>query len=291
VLDNLPAVKFVVETQANSKQELPLMKRKSAVALGITAAAFTLLITQLAPARAAQSNDTSSAAMQQAIDMVPAQAYLDQTVDANKVKSGDQITATLSDKVLLKNGTELPDGTELVGQVTVDQMQNDGTYRLALVFTNAQLRDGKVIPIKATIMGAYGPTKYPTQGLNLVASEPIPNNWNDQTLGADAVVVEGKAKSAASNETASAPVIHSEGHGIGEFADYWNSQTPDNQASQAYQTAASGEEVAQTGASGEVDLHSRIEGNNSGNFVSAKKDALRLAPETILNLAIAAQPM
>ena len=96
------------------------MKRKSAVALGITAAAFALLLTQVAPARAAGSTDTSA---------------------------------------------------------------------------------------------TYGP--YPTQGLTLISL-------------ADAQVVEGNAKSAASWESAAAPVIHSQGSNIGyavEYADYWNGET------------------------------------------------------------------
>ena len=84
--------------------------------------------------------------------MVPAQATLTKTIDTNKVKQGDQIRATLIDKVQLKNGSQLPDGTQLIGQVTVEQMQNDGTFRLALVFTNAQFKNGEVIPIKATIV-------------------------------------------------------------------------------------------------------------------------------------------
>jgi len=112
------------------------MKRKSAIALGITAAAFTLLITQFAPAQAAPSKDHSSVAMQ-----------------------------------------------------------------------------------------------YPTQGLN----QSTPNNWIDQ------------AKSAASNESAPARVIHSQGISIGladEFADYWNNQTSNNQASQTHRRTKN--EVSQT---------------------------------------------
>ena len=69
--------------------------------------------------------------MQKAREMVPAGASLTQTIDAGKVKQGDQVKATLNGKVQLKNGPELPSGTELIGQVTVDQMQNDGTYTIS----------------------------------------------------------------------------------------------------------------------------------------------------------------
>ena len=38
-----------------------------------------------------------------------------------------------------------------------------------------------------------------------------------------------------------------------------------------------------------VDLQSRIADSNSGNFVSKKKDEIRLSTETLFDLAIAAQ--
>ena len=161
------------------------MKRESAVALAIATAAFTLLIAQFASAQAAPSKDTSSAEMQQAMQMVPAQASLAQTIDASKVQQGDQIKATLSEKVKLKNGTELPRGTELTGQVTVDQMQNDGTYKLALVFTNAQLKNGTVIPIKATIMRVYPPESYYPSGDAINSAYANANYWTDRTLQVD----------------------------------------------------------------------------------------------------------
>jgi hypothetical protein len=66
MLGNLTRLELVAETQANSKKELPLMKRVSVVTLSIAAAALTLLIAQFAPAQSAPSNDTSCAAVQQA---------------------------------------------------------------------------------------------------------------------------------------------------------------------------------------------------------------------------------
>jgi hypothetical protein len=163
------------------------MKRESVVALTIATAAFTLLIAQFASAQAAPSKDNSSVAMQQAMQMVPALVSPTQTIDASKVQQGDQIKATLSEKVQLKNGTELPRGTELTGQVTVDQMQNDGTYRLALVFTNAQLKNGTVIPIKATIMRVYArccSLIYQPLGLDMAYAYPI-TKWTDRSLQVD----------------------------------------------------------------------------------------------------------
>ena len=50
VLGNMTRLEFVAETtQANSKKELPLMKRKSAVALSIAAGALALLVSHNLP--------------------------------------------------------------------------------------------------------------------------------------------------------------------------------------------------------------------------------------------------
>jgi hypothetical protein len=161
------------------------MKRASAVALSIATAAFTLLIAQFALAQAAPSNDALAAARQQAREMVPADASLTQTIDAGNVQQGDQIKATLSGKVQLKNGPELPRGTELIGQVTVDEMQNDGTYTLALVFTNAQLKNGRVIPIKATIMRVYPPAGNHASVDAMNYAYANAHYWTDRTLQVD----------------------------------------------------------------------------------------------------------
>ena len=171
---------------------------KRAVALSIAVAAFTLLTTQFASAQmqsddnpcavtqpAAPSDDNSTAAMQQAMEMVPAQASLDHSFDSRKVKQGDTIKATLIDKVQLKDGTELPGGTKLTGMVTVEEMQKDGTFRLALVFSNADLRNGKVIPIKATIVKVYTPEG--NQPIWASIDYPVPNTANTWTAQTTAV--------------------------------------------------------------------------------------------------------
>ncbi len=253
------------------------MKRQSAVALWIATAAVALVFTQFASAQTAPSNTnpcsmqetvpayyvggyyfsallaqpctatqqaapsdyTSSAAEQNAnstdakqtaMQMVPAQALLAQSVDATKVKPGESIKATLNSKVQLKDGPELPSGTELTGRVSVDQMQ-DGSYRLAMVFTDAQVKGGRAIPIKATIVGVHAPVIFDSlNAIPLDLAYPIKNNWNEATL-----------------------------------------------------------QVNQPNVLGGVDLQSWIAGNSSGDFVSNQKDDIRLAPDSVLNLAIAEQ--
>jgi hypothetical protein len=85
----------------------------------------------------------------------------------------------------LKNGTELPHGTMLEGQVTTDQVKNDGGSRLSLQFTEAKLKDGKTIPIQATIVGITGPSE--ASDSYDVSNAPL--QWNGTTLKYDDVGV------------------------------------------------------------------------------------------------------
>ncbi|MDE3185951.1 MAG: hypothetical protein KGM96_00325, partial [Acidobacteriota bacterium] len=112
--------------------------------------------------------------------MVPAQAALVKDLDSRKTQPGHQFQAVLGSAVHLKSGVELPRGTVLLSTVVTDDMQAKGTSRLALRFTQAKLKSGKVIPIMATIMGitppAYG-----------FYSDPGGNNWDGRTLQMDQV--------------------------------------------------------------------------------------------------------
>jgi hypothetical protein len=115
--------------------------------------------------------------------MVPAQAILENEIDARKMQPGQQFRATMSEAVRLKNGPELPRDTVLVGTIATDQMHAGGTSTLALRFSKAELRDGKVVPIEADIMGVAPPPDGGTWGYDEGAASLEP--WNGETLRID----------------------------------------------------------------------------------------------------------
>jgi hypothetical protein len=174
------------------------------------------------------NGSSTQAAKQEATDMVPARAYLVRKLDAKNDKPGSQFVAKLSDTVHLKNGTELPHGTELLGSVATDELHMQGNSKLALRITEARLKDGKTIPVKATIVGVWGPEGETANGYYAAPGEAEPNNWTSSTLIVD-----------------------------------------------------------QLNALPGVELHSRIAGNNSGVFVTKKKDDVKLSGGSELALAIA----
>jgi len=165
------------------------MKREFATGLAVAAIAFTLLIPQFAQARAVDDSKASSGDIPSTLGqrekaqlMVPAQAALTKTLDARKVQPGQQIRITLSKSVQLKDGPELPRGTELIGTVVAGPANSNSTSRLELRFTQAVLKSGKIVPIKATIVGVHSPGSGDIVGHPIAAGNQAPNNWNSQIL-------------------------------------------------------------------------------------------------------------
>lgn len=117
------------------------------------------------------SQDSTGAS--EAAQMVAAIAKLPHTLDFDKDLDSN-IQAELYGKVTLSNGTVLPAHTVLIGKVSRDEMHSAGT-EFAVRFDQAQLKDGKTVPIKATIVGirraGFGNDDYATS-----------NNWTSQTL-------------------------------------------------------------------------------------------------------------
>jgi hypothetical protein len=193
------------------------------------AATCTLLslpvLAQTSPSDPSQASaGVASSESAGALHLVPASALLLDTLDAKKLQPGATFTARLNTKVHLANGTELPAGTVLQGTVTSDDMNLQGTSKLALQFTTAQLKGGQSVPIKAAIVGLYS-----NDGV-----DDAYNGWAD-----------------------------------------WNKQTVG---------------VEQLDVMSGVDLHSQIDSQNSGVFVTTKKDDVKLGRGSNFSLAIAAEP-
>ena len=166
------------------------MKREVLVCLSVTAVSFALFIPQFARAKstdkpnAIQNTVQPIAGRSEAMKMVPAQAVLMKDIDARKAKVGQQIRAKLYKTVHLKDGTDLPSGTRLIGTVAADDLQA-GASKLALRFTKAQLKNGKIVPIKATIVGFFPPVSYDSGGDPVSPGDQAANTWSSSTLKID----------------------------------------------------------------------------------------------------------
>jgi hypothetical protein len=168
------------------------MKYQSALTLPIAAACLVFLGPNFAAARIA-ANTTATGTMQtsstlgrnEAMRMVAARADLTKKIDAKDMRAGQEFQARLYKKVQLKNGPLLPKGTMLVGKVVNDRMNQSGnSSTLTLRFTQADLKDGKTVPIKATIVGLYSGAN---QFSSSYMSGPSPNYWTPKTLQVDQI--------------------------------------------------------------------------------------------------------
>jgi hypothetical protein len=118
---------------------------------------------------------------QQALQMVPAKAFLSRTVDAKNDRPDFTVEARIRNKVTLSDGTVLPAGALLIGKVVQDNAQADaGKTELALLFNQARLKNGTVVPVKATIVGLYTPGSGDS-GNSVDPDDNTPNSWTPQT--------------------------------------------------------------------------------------------------------------
>ena len=131
---------------------------KHAITLSVAVTALALLIPNMSQAKSLASTESKNTPSDQsaqsgALEMVSARVSLSQNLDAKQAKAGDQVRTRLSNTVSLKNGPKLPRGTEILGVIAENDMQTGGTSKLTLNFTQAKLKDGTVVPIKATNVG------------------------------------------------------------------------------------------------------------------------------------------
>ena len=133
------------------------MKREAALAFSLASLSLALIIPNTGHAQdngvaqPSQPAANDQAGSGESMQMVPAQIELRVSLDAGTAKAGDRIVSVLGNKIHLKNGKELPAGTQILGVVSTDDMQTNGASKLALNFNQAKLKDGTLIPIKATI--------------------------------------------------------------------------------------------------------------------------------------------
>ncbi|HZC44113.1 MAG TPA: hypothetical protein VE195_08060 [Acidobacteriaceae bacterium] len=123
------------------------MNHLRSYALGIAAALVSLPMYASMPAQP------------QNLNLVSANAELTQGLNSKSTQQGQSVTAKLTSGVKTDGQMELPKGTILVGKV--DQAQNsnsDGNKSsISIVFNEARLRNGREVPIKATLLAAYPP--------------------------------------------------------------------------------------------------------------------------------------
>ncbi len=160
------------------------MKRKIVLPLSIAVLSLAFFASKEMQAKAPKNPPVSPSAEAAGLEtgaarMVPARAGLVKPIDSKKIQAGQQFEAVLNSKVQLKNGPELPRGTVLIGTAATGDSQTGGSSKLILRFTQAKLKDGKIIPVKATIVGLFPASSLESEDKEL---------WNPKCLRVDQAV-------------------------------------------------------------------------------------------------------
>jgi len=107
----------------------------------------------LATAALALSGSAFAKAQSEKVQLVAGGAELSSRLDSESAKAGEMIMARLTQTIKTSNGMKLPDGTELLGHVDQAQaLSGNRGAELALTFDKAKMKDGKLVPIKATLV-------------------------------------------------------------------------------------------------------------------------------------------
>jgi hypothetical protein len=87
------------------------------------------------------------------IRLVGIRATLSKTLDAQRVKEGDPIAARPEAKLHLADGIDIETSSKLLGHIdSVQPSANKGDSAITVTFEKVLLKDGRQIPIKATIL-------------------------------------------------------------------------------------------------------------------------------------------
>src|SRR6516162_7023630 len=119
---------------------------------GIGLAALTVVSTVVIANQVAAAQGTAAPPAQASSPEI--HAVLEKIVHPKKAKVGYEVVARMTDSTKLKDGTELPKGTKIVGKVTEVKMKadNEGPSKLGLLFDKAQLKDGKEMPVTMALV-------------------------------------------------------------------------------------------------------------------------------------------
>jgi len=149
---------------------------------------FTLSLKNLSLALAMVSFLSAGAASAQSL--VGVNTRLVQPLDSQTAALGQTVSVKLDDTVKTADGLKLPRGSKLVGKVTEVKAATKGEpASVSVVFNTAELKGGKQIPVKATLLAAYPSSQaedsqYSDQTMAAVAARVAPDHTVDQEPGA-----------------------------------------------------------------------------------------------------------
>ncbi len=128
------------------------------------------------------------------VQMTTVVANVEKTIDAKKAKPGQAFAAKIVVGTTLNDGTVVPVGSVLEGQVdsaTKSEHHSDST--LVLTIDKLKLKDGKEIPVKATILQVSTFEKEFGNGDGQPRTGPFENSKRDSAMMNSSMAGQGSA--------------------------------------------------------------------------------------------------
>ena len=124
--------------------------------LAVTVLSFTSALGQAPAAAPPAATQAAPPAAAQAAPQFDNRVFaeFDKLVHVKRVKVGDVVTAHLTAPAKMRDGTELPKGSKLVGSITEVKVKSDseGPSKLGLLFTKVVSKNGPEIPIQLALV-------------------------------------------------------------------------------------------------------------------------------------------
>jgi hypothetical protein len=108
---------------------------------------------QADPSPAAQAPNPAANGAATNVELKPVKGELVSKLDSKKAKVGDSVVVKTDEKLTAADGTEIPKGSKLIGHVALvhPHSKDAQNSQLALLFDQAELKNGQSMPIKSTI--------------------------------------------------------------------------------------------------------------------------------------------
>jgi hypothetical protein len=110
---------------------------------------------------------------------------LTKSLDARKLKAGDPVEAKVAADLRIGDGTVVPHGSKVLGHVTKAsaRAKGDSDSELGIAFDQIVLKDGKQVPLKASIQAVGPPPSYGPEPTQMGGGAPIPNTGAPGPIG------------------------------------------------------------------------------------------------------------
>lgn len=122
---------------------------------------------EMVPSTAQMGSHSPAATQARKVPPASLTAEFTKSIDSKRAQVGDRVNAKTTTDAKLPNGTDLPKGTTLVGNV-VDvkaKTKEDKNSHLVLALNRAVLKDGQEVPIRATVTSVTAPAEDASNGM------------------------------------------------------------------------------------------------------------------------------